>query len=60
MFNLNTTNIVLMKLKINTFNLNAPGKNLPAAAKCSLVLIGWNPTNGICIESKRPNIKNDV
>ena len=28
----------------------------PAAAMCSLVLIGWNPTNGICIDSRVPTI----
>lgn len=30
---------------------------LPAAAMCSLVLIGWNPTKGICIDNIKPTIK---
>ena len=27
------------------------------AAMCSDVLIGWNPTNGICIDITSPRIK---
>jgi hypothetical protein len=34
--------------------------NLPAEAICSLVFIGWNPTNGICIDNINPTMKNDV
>ena len=30
---------------------------LPAAAMCSLVLIGWKPTNGTCIDNTKPVIK---
>lgn len=29
---------------------------LPAAAMCSLVLIGWNPTKGICIDNINPTM----
>lgn len=29
---------------------------LPAAAMCSLVLIGWKPTNGTCMDSTKPTI----
>lgn len=34
--------------------------NLPAAAMCSLVLIGWNPTKGTCIDMMSPMIKKVV
>ena len=34
--------------------------NLPAEAICSLVFIGWNPTNGTCIDNINPIMKNDV
>lgn len=30
---------------------------LPAAAMCSLVRMGWNPTNGICIDNSNPVMK---
>lgn len=29
----------------------------PAEAICSLVLIGWNPTKGICIDNIKPVMK---
>ena len=32
------------------------GQGLPAAAMCSLVLIGWKPTKGICMDRTRPTM----
>ena len=34
--------------------------NKPAAAMCSLVLIGWKPTKGTCIDIRRPIMKKVV
>ena len=34
--------------------------NKPAAAMCSLVLIGWKPTKGTCIDIRRPMMKKVV
>lgn len=36
-----------------TFQLS---NDLPAAAICSLVRIGWKPTNGTCIDKMSPII----
>ena len=30
--------------------------NTPEAAMCSRVLIGWNPTKGICIDNIKPKM----
>ena len=35
-------------------NLSLSGYYVPSAAICSLVLTGWNPTNGTCMLARVP------
>lgn len=52
---------VLYLVKYLIFNVGNAIQNtcviLPAEAMCSEVLTGWKPTNGICIEQRRPMMK---
>lgn len=45
------------EISVKEQQLKTRGKPvLPAAAMCSLVLMGWKPTNGICMDSTKPTI----